>query len=257
MKTNKWIILLLLVFFQCTHTEEEWESYISRGACFPEVKDKYIYPVVPGMIEWQQLSSTDDAYKLCQLPNEVLNSISTPGLIDALIHAPLFTEFYFLSSDASAIKWHRHYEQFNSAKKLFKRKDAGNALVAYYKLFCFDCVNSPLGLDEGREKLVEYHRLIGLECLFTKKEILDKMGHQKKKDAIAALLENYEKFPTNVNSIFPMIYLMYADEYKPVMKYSRDNSERFQMMLDGLFYSSDIDEQVDLIISFAKSFIND
>ena len=128
MKTNKWILLLVLIFCRCVHNslivvEEVTDNNltISVYACFPDVNDKYIYPIVPGMKEWQQLESTDDAYKLCQLPDEVLKTISTIGLIDALIHAPMFTGFSMLSGNASALKWYGHYEQFNSAKELFQQ----------------------------------------------------------------------------------------------------------------------------------------
>ena len=44
MKTNKWIILLLLVFCRCANDnmsigENEYDLTISQGACFPEVSD--------------------------------------------------------------------------------------------------------------------------------------------------------------------------------------------------------------------------
>ena len=256
MKTNKLIILLLLVFCGCAKDQMEKEIEfnvnftisISPGTCFPEVSDKYVYPIVPGMIEWQTAGSTDEVYGFCQLPEKLLKSISTPALIDALIHAPLFTGFYLLSSNSSALKWHGHYQLFNSAEELFKRKDAGDALVAYYKLACFDCTDIPVNIYG------EYERMMGLEVLFTKQEIFDKIGHVKKKEVITNLLANYEQRPDYINGIFPMAYLMFADEYAPVMTYSQEYPEKFQMILDGFFYSLD---QVDLIISFAKNFIND
>jgi len=249
MKTNKWIILLLLVFFQCTSgiiIDNEYDLSISPGNCFPETSDKYVYPIVPGMIEWQTANS-DELLKFCQLPDDILKSISTPGLIDALIQAPLFTGFYLLSSNASALKWHGHYELFNSAKELFLRKDAGSALVAYYKFVCFNCIDQPFGAYG------DYERIAGLECLFTKQQILDSMEHIKKKEAVAALLANYKKCPDNVNSIFPMAHIMFADKYDPIVKYSSDHAEEFQYILDGYFYS--LDKQVDLIVSFAKKFV--
>lgn len=269
MKTNKWIVLLLLVFCGCANDKlniensnnkiksEDYRLSISPGACFPEVSDKYVYPVVPGMEEWQQLESIDDAYKLCQLPDNVLKSISTPGLIDALIHAPLFTSFYMLSSNSSALKWCGYYDLFNSAKELFLRKDAGDALVAYYNLTCFDCLESLTGKESDMPAEVyqseTYHRMMGLEILFTRQEILDKIESVKKREAVTALLTNYEYNPEYVNGIFPMAYLMFADKYEPIMQYSRDHTEQFKPILEGFLYSFD---QVDLIVSFAKNFIN-
>ena len=250
---KKWFLLLLLVFCRCTNdmsiVENEDNFTISHSTCFPTVSDKYVYSIVPGMVEWQQLNSTDDAYQLCQLPDDVLKSISTSGLIDALIHAPLFTGFSLLSGSASALKWHAHYDRFNSAKELFERKDAGNSLVAYHKLVCFDCfVDTPEGYRE-------YERMNGLEILFTRQEILDQMGHEKKKEAVASLLSNYEQHDFR-HSLVSVAHIMLADKYAPIVKYSLDNTEEFLCTLEGYDYSSN-PNQWNIIISYAKNFIND
>ena len=253
MKTNKWMLfLLLLVFCQCTEDKKIEQDYgltILPGACFPEVKDKYVYPIVPGMIEWQQLESIDAAYKLCQLPDSVLKSISTPGLIDALIHAPLFTGWFLLSSSGSVVlSWHWLYDQFNSAGELFKRKDVGEALIAYYKLTCFDCIDTPIGIYG------EYERMMGLEILFTRQEIMDKIRHDKKKEAVSILLTKYYQRPEYGNEIFPIVFLMYSDEYEPIMKFAQEYSDSFQNLLRGYLYS---DLKIPLIISIANNYIND
>lgn len=262
------LLLALLVSISCEFKEENRNLISSDGSqittrgsgtCFPEVVDKYVYPVVPGMEEWNQAIYPDSPIKFCQLPAGVLKSISTPGLIDALIHAPLFESFYMLSSNTSALKWHQQYELFNSAGELFKRQDAGNALVAYYKLVCLDseCIRLSFTKSETSKpfdlfELEIHHRMLGLECLFTKQEVLERMDHGKKKEAIAALLANYNDYSENVNSIFPMAFIMYADKYAPMLEYARNHTEWFQAILNGYLYS--VDDQVNLIISFAKDF---
>ena len=247
-------LFVLIVFCRCTndmptaYIGEDNFTIISDN-CFPVVNDKYIYPIVPGMIEWQELNSTEDAYRLCQLPDEVLKSISTQGLIDALIHAPLFTGFSVISSNASALKWHAHYQNFNSAIELYKRNDAGNALIAYYQLVCFDCF-----VDTSVETYREYERMLGLEILFTKQEILDSMTHEKKKEAVKALLTNYEQFD-NWHSLIPLAHIMLADKYAPIEKYSNDYSDEFQCTLEGYNYPLN-PNQWNIIVSYAKNFIN-
>jgi len=254
MKTNKiFIILLLCVFCQCTKSDRptiigenlEFGLTLYSDACFPEVNDKYEYPVVPGMEEWNNLDYDIETpwEKFCQLPDSVLKTISTAGLIDALIYAPLFTGFSMISSDGTALKWHRHYGAFNSAKELFQRENADDALVAYYELVRLNCIKSSSKDTE---------RMEGLEMLFTKQQILDKMGHESKKQAIVALLANYKKFPDDLNRIFPMAFIMYADKYEPIVKYSQDNEKEFNCILNGYFYSFD---QADLITSYAENYI--
>jgi hypothetical protein len=82
-----------------------------------------------------------------------------------------------LSSSSPVTTWHRHYDRFNSATELFSRKDAGDELIKYYKAVCFDCLNSN---DDKHFKYFMSESIFGLEFLFTKQEILDKISHQQK-----------------------------------------------------------------------------
>ena len=281
MRTNKLILLLLaLVICGCTKEKKEkepeinWEpceyeftiSSPSAGACFPEVCDKYVYPIVPGMKEWINLDPSEDpTKKFCQLPDKVLQSISTQGLIDALIHAPMFGTFYYFSSSSPTYRWYGIYSELNSATELFQRKDAANALLEYYKLACFDCIETLAGKEPWMTGHYAVHinlRMMGLAFLFTKQEILDKMDHTQKKEAVIALLINYDQCKTpemseSVNAslyVAPIAHIMYADEYDPIVEYARDNGGKFQTILNGHVNFTD---QEDVIISFAKKIINE
>ena len=250
MKTNNFfIILLLFVFYGCAKDKaeiikenREFGLTLYNGAGFPEVSDKYVYPIVPGMEEWKidyDIETTDPWQKFCQLPDSVLKTISTPGLIDALIFAPMFTALSSgLSSVPSLPTWNNQYRALNSAKELFQREDAGNALVAYYEFVCLDCIKS------SRKEL---ERLIGLEFLFTKQQILDKIGQENKKRAVTTLLANYKKSP-DYDRILPMVYIMYADGYTPMMEYAKDNND----ILNGYY-----GELTDLIVTYAKNYVNE
>ena len=250
MKANNLLFLLfLLVFCRCTDDFAGFDKIIPvSGACFPDVSDKYTYPIVPGMIEWQTAKSMDEVFGFCQLPDEVLNTISTPGLIDALIHAPLFG-LSLISSSVGVKGWHHNYEQFNSAKELFGRKNAGSALIAYYRYVCLNCCR------QNRQSA------LGLEYLFTKDEILNTMRRKEKKEAVWVILSKHKQIYGS--EVFPLIYLMYSDQYKPLMDYARDHPEWFKNNLEGVFnspysgYYGSREEEVELFVSFAKKYIND
>ena len=266
MKTNKWMVFLfLLVFCRCANeineTQEkececetiqydEWTTISTCGTttCFPAVSDKYKYPIVLGSEEWKQIKTSDEAYQVCQLPADILKSISTPGLIDALIHAPMFIGFFYHSAGYATV-WNGYYETFNSSVELFKRKDAGKALVAYYKLINLNSL-SALNCEDWSS------RLCGLECLFTREEILDTMDHEKKKEAVAAFLENV-KIHSVYDHIYPMAHIMFADQYEPVVKYLQENNNEYV----HIFWTGSScplkSELCAKIVTFAKDFIND
>jgi hypothetical protein len=253
---NNLVILLLFFLCQCTNDAlyyEEGTLHITSGVCFPETEDKYVYPVTPGMEEWQTAGDMEAVFKLIQLPDSVLSSISTLGLIDALVQAPLFSGFYLLSSSSVAIDtWHRHYERFNSATELFRRDNAGKALIKYYQAISFDCIESSAS-DENFRSLDVYERIFGLEFLFTKQEILSKIGHQDKQTLVEALLSKYEQKPERWMTIFLMTYVMLDDKYPPMVEYQQDNIELYNQSIGVGSVST---EQSDLILSFANSFIN-
>ena len=275
MKTNKLMILLLFVFCQCanenkkTPESEECETIqyvecetiqydelttITCGDCFPEVSDKYVHPPMQNERPFFNGDPYNERY---QVPDDVLKSISTPGLIDALIQSPYFTWQEAVSFDVSTYRWHWFYEFFNSAREMFQRKDAGSALVTYYKIVKFLCIfSSEYEQDQfsGNEQL---WRLVGLENLFTKQEILDKMDHETKKEAVAAFLANCEIQQYHDSfRIYPMAHIMLADQYEPIVKYSQEHVDEFALTLAGYSYYLN-PNQYDIIVSFAKDFIND
>jgi hypothetical protein len=254
---SKPVFLILLLFCQCADSNMSGEGslHVAPGVCLPEVSDRYTYSAVPGSKEWQ---TEDDVYTLVQLPDRILKSISTLGLIDALANAPLFPGFTMVSSNSSpVITWHRHYERFNSAVELFQRKDAGNALVAYYKSTCFDCLDSFSDDDyEGRHKRYNMLETIsGLGLLFTKQEILSQIGHREKQELVDDLLLKMEQMPNMRNILFiPMAWVMLDDEYPPIMEYYRNNTELYNDYIAWRYVYSE--ELADLIVSYAKSFID-
>jgi hypothetical protein len=247
---NKFWILPLLFLCNCGIFEN---VKVLQNSCFPIADDHYVYPLVPGTEEWRQLSSTDEAFQVCQLPDNILKSISTPGLIDALIHSPMFTGFYLLSSSSPVEFWHNHYSRNNSAQELFERENSGDALVAYYKSVDIDCIKSATG-DDASTMTADNERLFGLEFLFTKQEILVKIGHQKKQELVEALLSKYNQNKENRIEVVPMAWVMRSDAYAPMLEYYSNNKELYEQSILLGYVSST--EQSNVIVSMANNYIN-
>ena len=284
------VISLSCLFCQCTKhagSREEnifptGEMIITEGDCFPDVADKYVYPIKYGTDEWYMLFPDAEKFiKEWQLPDDVLKSISTLGLICSFIDVPyLIMEGYQYSSDSSPLRTsYRIYSQFNSVQELLIRKDAAKALISYYaatKLDCYelfsDCYNSYtdcyelicggyeddcfelLGdcfniLNDCREQREFSYRLCALEYLFTMPEILGSLSHIDKQEAVKLLLANSREYNPDCirdGNLTVMVWIMY-DEMVPYFD---------KKSLDYIKYESIIGSLAGDIISFAESFIN-
>jgi hypothetical protein len=250
------IVLSLCLLCQCnSNIESRYEDEMekSSGACLPDVKDRYAYPVVPGMKEWGELSSYDEAIRVCQLPDKVLKNISTLGLLRSILDIPLLSETFYVSNDnRTLVRLNRIYELFNSSMDFIRRKDAVEALLAYCNLVSFDC----LSRLETHELMNFSVQIAALEGLYTCSEILGQTDSQKKRQVVASVLSLYRQM-RNANcddfaSIDVMGCVMYADRYSSVVNYVDEKGRHYDPQIGISFYAEDVDH----IISFAESYIH-
>jgi hypothetical protein len=93
--------------------------------------DVYVYPIKGGTPEWQAFTTHDEMLKACQVPETILNTMSTAGLVETVLTYPLYEEwlaYNYPQQGFEAIK-----TQFNGIRELFNRKDAGEKLIEKYK----------------------------------------------------------------------------------------------------------------------------
>ena len=69
----------LLLFFSVVYAQE---------------KTIWDYPVKPGMKEWATFETREQMAKACQIPFDVLNTISTKELVTVCLNYPLFNHFW-------------------------------------------------------------------------------------------------------------------------------------------------------------------
>jgi hypothetical protein len=243
-------IVLIGGLVQCTgNIDDNRQSIlvVLPGECLPNAEDKYVYPVVPGMEEWNSASSEERA-KLSQLSVAELKSISTVALIQSLLEKPSLSLAFWASSNSSPIgTCYKIYSTHNSVPEFENRKDRVEALISYYDAVCFDCFPSLDIIDRGHFSV----QLTVLEILFTREKILQQLNTKQKKQVVALLLNKYElKKGTGINgSLTAMAWILYDDNYPPVKTFYGNNElskENFEV------YGEDIED----IILFAKKYIN-
>jgi hypothetical protein len=137
MKTKLVIIIVLIVFFfaSCEQKNAMESSFPYEPLIRTKVeimnmerpKDSYNYPVYPGMKAWAELATGEEQVKACQVPEDVLKTMSTQAVIQALWEYPLLVNVFH------RYQYRHDFESLcstnNAFRELCTRKDAGISLL--------------------------------------------------------------------------------------------------------------------------------
>ncbi|MDR1722542.1 MAG: hypothetical protein LBR84_01215, partial [Tannerella sp.] len=221
MKKSVFYILLFFSLTQCSDTSIGDDINLLKNSteCFPYTTDKYIYPIQFGSEEWMALTD-EEKENYSQLPQEVLTSISTCGLIQSLLDKPALYLDYMASSNTSPVVTAERFvfSHHNSIPEFDKRKDRVEALMSFYELSDCECIH-----DIGFAT-----QLVVLETLFTRKSINDALNATQKKKIVSLLLDKYGQETSTgfscIGATTAMTVIMYRDDYAPIVSYF-NNSE--------------------------------
>ena len=95
---------------------EEW--FDSEGS--------YIYPITPSDPIWHEMSY-GEWVAACNMPQEVVDTLSTEELVNAALDYPLKMDYMFFNSYSAGIQ--HLLEKSNVYRELFEREDAPEALL--------------------------------------------------------------------------------------------------------------------------------
>ncbi len=82
---------------------------------------KWDYPVKPGTPQWAAFTTKKEKVDACQIPDGVLNSLTTKELVEICLNYPLFSDIIFYDNYQTGFRTVSHY--FNGMQELFRRKD--------------------------------------------------------------------------------------------------------------------------------------
>ena len=88
------------------------------------------YPVKPGMEEWKEFQSTQEMVDACQIPDNILSSLSTENLTDICIQYPLIINVFAYNN--MNIGLDTFFDEFNGIRELYKRKEVSKELLKRY-----------------------------------------------------------------------------------------------------------------------------
>jgi hypothetical protein len=93
----------------------------------------YEYPARPGTPLWASLSSSLERINACQIPNDILNSMSTEALVETCLNYPMLRELLFSISGLQA-SMDFFMLTFNGFNELSQRSGSGEILLKKYLL---------------------------------------------------------------------------------------------------------------------------
>ena len=199
-------IFYLLFLFCC--------SLILRAQ---SIDKAYEFPIKPGTKAWENLKNHAEKVNACQIPDSILELISTEELIDICLDYPLFPDIMAFNSVQDGIN---HLKQnFNGIRELIARDDYPQILLSKYKLI------SPLEYDKGWT-LIEKGRysfeITSIELLLSQNEVINKMSKEDKKDVVKILLKkDKEKSESEIygsishmSNVYAISRIIYSDKFE-------------------------------------------
>ena len=154
---------------------DEW-IYQEETACQQELP--WDFPVKPGTEEWDQFQTHEEIVDACQIPEEILVSLSTEDLTEIcmqcpIINIPLSHEHYDAGLDDL-------FSKFNGVRELFQREDLSKGLLKWYR--CAILKLSDKTISKAEEARLWYYvycwEVLSSRCKFQdKEEYIDALKH--------------------------------------------------------------------------------
>jgi hypothetical protein len=164
------------------------------------------YPIKPGSDQWKSLKTHAEKVRVCQLPQNYINLVSTQALAETCLRYPLFLDVFAFNNVRQG--WAAIKPRFNGFQELSRRVDASDALYNYYLILQPNqAVNFASDIEKGKYTF----KLMYLEVLLADDDILANTSTDKCKRIIRELLKKLDEKSTlpsyyggksNINSLW-------------------------------------------------------
>lgn len=94
-----------------------------------KITKAYDYPVKPKTEEWKKLKTRMEKIDVCQIPESILNNMTTKALVESVMNYPLLIDIVARNSNQEGFD--AVYRVFNGLQELTKRSDAIYELKQY------------------------------------------------------------------------------------------------------------------------------
>ena len=238
---NKTIIISIFFTVLLSCSKDDTINCVSFS--FP---DDYKYPVIPGTQEWIDLESRPARAQACIIPQEILESISTGGLLESLLNYPFIMDYGY---------WDKFQSGFNQLKsenigftELYQREDIYQVLYDRYKLMSLNCEDIYPPFIGGISTPVPIS-FTTIELFIFQDEFLGKLNQNK---VIEVFKLTYEKLQLKIDhEYFEIEKLVSAAILGKIMHW-----EKFKPFMDECSNNEFIEFFIESIPNFSPAEIN-
>jgi len=218
----------------------------------------YEFPLQPDSDEWKKLKSHVEMIEVCQIPKNILESISTEGLIETVLNYPNLGDILAYTDYLKGFK--SVYKHFNGLQELYKRENIMQLLIKKYKEL--NHMKIPDLELHNIEWMRFYTKMVGLEMILSQKFLLKKVDLSKKVDLLKETVKRFENsdktigysVKNNKGSFYLLDNLMSSLDYEPYCK--EIISENFNSMKIVFKNTGYIPEELkQKTLKYARSFI--
>jgi len=206
--------------------------------------EPYSFPTKPGSDQWRGFTHHDQMVAACQLPVDVLQTLTTPALVLTCLQYPLLPDMFAFNTLPTGLS--RVSDRFNGLQELVQRSTAGHELlVVYSELTPAQVAES---ISDGQSGIHAFH-FVFIEILMSQPAVLAGLDSD---DIQASLQEGLTKYygqqalPQFFGGIsldttcFLMGRVLMAVEYSPFLLQLQQNPELTTFLQTGQAIAPDI-----------------
>jgi hypothetical protein len=157
---------------------------------FTSAQQKWDYPIKPGTDEWKKLENNKAKVAVCQIPESILQNISTSDLCALCLQYPLLYDVFAFENLNYGLK--KLFTDFNGIREFAKRKDAITCLKEKYFA---EFQNFPIILETGvlLDRGTSILLISMLEVLLSYSDFHIHLSKEEQKAVLQTLLYGYKE----------------------------------------------------------------
>lgn len=230
----------------------------SAQPIYEKTTDAYEFPIRPGMEEWKAFRSHGEMLEACQVPESILKTMSTEGLVETVLSYPLSIDAFAyndLQTGFDAVA-----SQFNGIPELLSREDAATELLVKYRSIDIIVDNDWGPLETGEYIL---GKVAFTEILMAQDAIISKLNKTERSALLSEAVnisaeksQLAEAYGTNsqIYTTWIVARVLQHENYAPFMQKVEESDALQLFIANGSVMGVDFVDLLDEIISMAQEF---